>query len=295
MLLKLFDLRLSSSRLPRILLLVMCLFDTFAVARPIGQELVPSHFPFSDQLQLIIDDTQINRVLCLKFEVLATAYCSPHESWSMSGVTKIKTVKLGVVLFTEQGYMDDIATSLSKIITEVTRGAPWEPMTRIMDTLASFHVLVNEEHPMETWEQTLLRETSTELRVESISLQDGKRSGDLRLWIGPLAIMFTASGPRLTTSSVIDESVSCKTLFSTKVYLRDEAAIEKVAQEMLRVSASPRSIAPWFHAVLLKEGFRKETMPSDGVLWNQIDTAITHLVYLPPPEFGFIYAKGAKY
>ncbi|KAJ3712013.1 hypothetical protein C8R42DRAFT_688030 [Lentinula raphanica] len=103
--LKQFDLRLSSSRLSRIFLLVVCLFDTFAAARPTGQELGPSRLLTDDNLLLHIHNTQAGTVPCLQLMQLSKTFCpdlstpmtEPHETFPL-GRMRFETSKMDAVI-----------------------------------------------------------------------------------------------------------------------------------------------------------------------------------------------------
>ncbi|KAJ3775607.1 hypothetical protein FB446DRAFT_382608 [Lentinula raphanica] len=313
MLLQPFDLRLSSSLIPRILLLLVCLFNTFAAALPTGQALVSSsgRFPAHDHLILHILHDQAGTVLCLSFNQLQKTFCQKSSTFIGPGTTKF--VNLGQVLFTTPNSLNTVTEYLShNLVGSTDRGQDtliaWERMTGVIDALAELPnpIFQDKSEIMKTWEQTLLKERPIELKVESLLLQDGKRSGDLRLCIGHMVITFAAprfdselsqaksyadkseptnSGPHA------DDNAPSLTLFTTKVSFRDSAAIEDAIGKMQHVSAHPTIFPSWFYAVLEKEKLTKKTMSYDGLPWNQIDKAME---LLPGLGSGFRYVKGVK-
>ncbi|KAJ3775605.1 hypothetical protein FB446DRAFT_724354, partial [Lentinula raphanica] len=309
--LKQFDLRLSSSRLSRIFLLVVCLFDTFAAARPTGQELGPSRLLTDDNLLLQIHNTQAGTVPCLQLMQLSKTFCpdlstpmtEPHETFPL-GRMRFETSKMNAVI----EIMNTVTTLFSVTLagsTTITedqdkRKAVWEHTTGTLDKLVKSRIFKHEEEAMRAWERTLLKETSTEVIVECLYLQNGKRSGDLRLIIGQQAITFAARDSEHNnlhhdTSKSADRQYSelpRKRLFSAKVCFRDEASITKALHTLQKVSTSPEYTAPWFTQVLRNEKLTKETMPFAAFPWNQIDTAMRFL--RQHVDFGFVYAAGAK-
>ncbi|KAJ3756719.1 hypothetical protein EV360DRAFT_71746 [Lentinula raphanica] len=311
MLLQPFDLRLSSSPIPRILLLLVCLFNTFAAALPTGQALVSSsgRFPAHDHLILHILHDQAGTVLCLSFNQLQKTFCQKSSTFIGPGTTKF--VNLGQVLFTTPNSLNTVTEYLShNLVGSTDRGQDtliaWERMTGIMDALAELPnpIFQDKSEIMKTWEQTLLKERPIELKVESLLLQDGKRSGDLRLRIGHMVITFVA--PRLNSESAqaksyddesdstnfhADNNAPTHPLLTRTVRFRDSAAIEDAIWEMQRVSTHPKIFPSWFYAVLEEEKLTKKTMSYDGLPWNQIDKAME---LLPGLGSGFRYVKDVK-
>ncbi|KAJ3843909.1 hypothetical protein F5878DRAFT_656277 [Lentinula raphanica] len=310
MLLQPFDLRLSSSPIPRILLLLVCLFNTFAAALPTGQALVSSsgRFPAHDHLILHILHDQAGTVLCLSFNQLQKTFCQKSSTFIGPGTTKF--VNLGQVLFTTPNSLNTVTEYLShNLVGSTDRGQDtliaWERMTGVIDALAELPnpIFQDKSEIMKTWEQTLLKERPIELKVESLLLQDGKRSGDLRLRIGHMVITFVA--PRLnsesaqaksyddesdSTNSHADNNAPTHPLLTRTVRFRDSAAIEDAIWEMQRVSTHPKIFPSWFYAVLEEEKLTK-TMSYDGLPWNQIDKAME---LLPGLSSGFRYIKDVK-
>ncbi|KAJ3712014.1 hypothetical protein C8R42DRAFT_329331 [Lentinula raphanica] len=282
MLLKPFDRRLSSSLL-RALLPVVCLLETFVAAQPPMQKVAPpaGNTPIDDALRLHIYSTETERVPCLEFTVLSPSvyYCSSH---GLSKLVHKESIELGQVRFQSLQSRKTVTDELSRTLTGSTSGASWRDMDDSMDNLANSHIFVDTPGTMGIWEQVIVRETFTELKVfeHRFVNANNKKSIELLLLIGHTGLKFTA--PESTMPVHVQPQIMM--LFSHHVNFRNPAAVNKAIQYIsgLKITDVPY----WLKEVLINEGLDK--MPNCGLPWNQIDKAIG---ILPEIESGFIYHR----